>query len=50
MKKRYTEPEMELVKFRLDTLMSDLTLHSQTEHGGSGGALGDDDGDNIEFP
>ena len=47
MKRYYTEPEFELV----ETVMSGLTLHSVTESGGTGGALGDDDdGDDIDFP
>ncbi|MBQ1601614.1 MAG: hypothetical protein II083_05330 [Ruminococcus sp.] len=51
MKRYYTEPEFELVIFRMEAIMSGLTLHSVTESGGTGGALGDDDdGDDIDFP
>ncbi|MBQ3987900.1 MAG: hypothetical protein II629_03995 [Ruminococcus sp.] len=51
MKRYYTEPEFELVELRMEAIMSGLTLHSVTESGGTGGALGDDDdGDDIDFP
>lgn len=47
MKKQYTEPQFELLTFCFDSIMSGLTLHSQTEHGGTSGALSDDEGDDI---
>lgn len=51
MKRYYTEPEFELVSFRMESVLSGLTMHSVTEHGGTGGVLGDDDdGDDIVFP
>lgn len=50
MKRYYTEPEFELVELRMEAIMSGLTLHSVTESGGTGGVLGDDEGDDIEFP
>lgn len=51
MKKKYAEPELDLETFRFDSaLMTDLTLHSVTETGGTGGALSDDDDGEIVIP
>ena len=51
MKKEYVEPELELERLRFDrALMTDLTLHSVTETGGTGGALSDDDDGEIIIP